>query len=314
MDYAVFAHTNDIDEIRGPEVSIKLARCGAELFSLKLNHPEFGPIGILLNDDEASPDHPWWNSHAPLLFPIVGGLVNNVSRLRDGTQISLKNHGFARKTMFTKKAHGLHSRGAWIEYGIDESSITPGSYPWKFIFRVRYELSGKSLKVTMSVVNNDTTAMWYQFGWHPGFKTPFVPGRGSTSDVRLLLPEGMHTIYECDENSFLTGRKERRKLGGAFDRTSEGLARTYVFDMSEINNRSAALVDPNSGIGLTLSFADFPHLGVWSDGPFICMEPWQGCDDYANQTVFEDKFGIVSLAPGKSDTREIVLSVNSAPS
>jgi len=313
MDYSIAEHADSIDEILGPNLSAKLTRLGAELFSLRLAHPDFGSIGLLLNDDEPIPAHSWWNSHAPLLFPIVGGLVGNISRLRDGTRILLTNHGFARKTLFTRKGHHANASGAWIEYELTDTSIVHGCYPWKFTFVVRYELSDLSLKVTMRVTNRDATDMWYQLGWHPGFKTPFLRDKGNRSDVRLILPEGMYTLYECDDNSSLTGKKERRELGGAFDFTDEGLARTYVFDMSEIKDRTAALVDPNSGMTVMLSFADFPHLGVWSDGPFICLEPWQGCDDYADQTVFEDKFGIVTLAPGKSDTREILLSVNYDP-
>jgi galactose mutarotase-like enzyme len=315
MGYAV-TDNETWDEIHGPSLSIKTLRLGAELFSLRLSHPVFGDVGLLLNDDEQSPDHPWWNSHAPFLFPIVGGLVNNSSRLRDGTAILLKNHGFARKTKWIKTGQGANDSGAWLEYALDESAPAPGCYPWKFTFSVRYELSGLSLAVIMRVINDDAERMWYQVGWHPGFKTPFLPaapgapGAEKMSDVSLLLPKGEYTLYECDDRSFLTGKKERKSLGGSFPFTAEGLARTYVFDMHEIAHRTVALHDPLSAISVSLSFQDMPHLGVWSDGPFICLEPWQGCDDYAKQTVFEEKFGIVALAPGESDTRKIILSVN----
>jgi galactose mutarotase-like enzyme len=301
------------DELTGPGLSIKTARLGAELFSLRFAHPSHGTVGLLLNDNEPAPEHPWWNSHAPILFPIVGGLVNNSSRMRDGTEITLKNHGFARKTVWTLMDQGAGASDAWIEYGLDDSSIPPGCYPWKFSLTVRYRLSGMSLGMTLRVTNNDTKPLWYQIGWHPGFATPFVPGTGRKSNVSLILPQGMYTVYECDDNSFLTGSKVRKRLGNEFPFTEQGLARTYVLDMTEVERRSAALYDPASGITVTLSFQDMPHLGIWSNGPFICMEPWQGCDDYARQTAFEEKFGIVSLDPGKIDTREIVLSVNLAP-
>jgi galactose mutarotase-like enzyme len=165
----------------------------------------------------------------------------------------------------------------------------------------------------MMVVNEDRETMWYQMGWHPGFKTPFVYGKGSKSDVRLLLPEGMYTMYECNRDSFLTGKSERKQLGGAFPFTEEGLDYTYVFDMKEIPDRWAALYDPQSNIRVMLAFSDLPHLGVWSNSgaPFICLEPWQGCDDFAAPTPFEKKFGIVSLDPGQSDLRSVLLSVSS---
>jgi galactose mutarotase-like enzyme len=309
MKYAV-VNAGTWDEITGPGLSMKTARLGAELFSLRFSHPAYGTVGLLLNDDEQAPDHPWWNSHAPILFPIVGGLFNNSSRMRDGTEIRLKNHGFARKTLWTLKEQGASASGAWIEYALDDFSIPPGCYPWKFSLSVRYRLSGMSLAVSMRVVNNDTKAMWYQLGWHPGFTTPLVSGVGHSSDVMLLLPDGMYTVYDCDDKSFLNGSKERKRLGCAFSFTTEGLARTYILDMTEIERRTATVRDPASGISVTLAFDDFPHLGLWSNGPFICVEPWQGCDDYLRQTVFEEKFGIVPLDPGKSDTREIVLSVN----
>jgi len=311
MKYSI-AETNTYDELAGDQMTVKILRCGAELFSMQINHPQYGVIGLLLNDGEENPSHAWWNSHAPFLFPIVGGLVDKRSRCRDGREIMLDSHGFARKTVFTVIDKGQNRDCAWIEYGIDHTMISNVVYPWHFELGVRYEISGLGLKVSMKVTNTDETKIWYQCGWHPGFKTPFIYGKGKKSDVMLFMSKGKAIRYECDRDSFLTGNKKELELQGAFPFTENDLDYTYVLDLQEIKERSVGLFDPNSGITVTLSFDDFPHLGIWSNanGPFICLEPWQGCDDFAVQTLFEDKFGIAALDAGQHDKREINVSVS----
>ncbi len=310
MKYSI-SQTNVYDVLASEKLTVKILRLGAELFSVKVLHPTHGEIGLLLNDDEIEPDHSWWNSHAPFLFPIVGGLVNKTSHCRDGKTIKLEGHGFARKTVFSVIDKGQSDKSVWIEYEIDNTAVSNAAYPWQFEFRVRYELSDNGLNVAIKVKNNDETTMWYQCGWHPGFKAPFIYGKGNKADVNLILPKGKAIIYECDRESFLTGKKKEIELGGVFPFTEEGLDYTYVFDMHDIPDKTVKLFDPNSGITIHLSFNDFPHLGIWSNanGPFICLEPWQGCDDFANPTLFEDKFGIASLEAGQQDQREINLSL-----
>ena len=64
------------------------------------------------------------------------------------------------------------------------------------------------------------------------------------------------------------------------------------------------LMNRNTGRGIQVSFGDFPMLGIWTmpdkAAPYICIEPWQGCGAYEDETGrFEDKPYAVILAPGE---------------
>ena len=314
MSYTI-STGNKVDIIHGPLMDLKVRHIGAEPISLKMHHPVDGDIGILLNDDLEKKEHHYWKSHAPFLFPIVGGLVGGKSTTTDGKEIVLGGHGFARKAHFTLCDHGADDEKGWLEYYIDNDLVhwnEENSYPWKFRFGIRFVVAGNELSVSMIVKNCDTSTMWYQMGWHPGFHTPVNIGRGSRNDVALLLPSGTAPLHECDRDSFLTGAVESVVTGGLFPFTDKGLDYTYVLDMTDYKDRYAALRDPHSGITTTVRFPDLPHLGLWAmpDSPYICIEPWQGADDYAVQTPFDKKFGVASLPPGGVDTRTMTVTVD----
>ena len=314
MPFSVKTGT-DYDEINSPALDLKVLRCGAEPFSLKLHHPQLGDVGLLLNDDQLEADHHYWKSHAPFLFPIVGGLVGGKSVTGDGREIALGGHGFARTTTFALCDSGSNDHSAWLEYFIDNSMVAwsdTNKYPWKFRFGVRFVITGNRLYTEMKVRNLDNAQMWYQLGWHPGFHTPVDIKHGSRNDVELLLPKGECPLYECDRDSFLTGKVETIKTGGAFHFDDRGLDYTYVLDMNNYADRWAALRDPHSGITTKVLFPDLPHLGLWAmpDSPYICIEPWQGADDFTEKSLFEKKFGIASLLPGENDSRTVTVEIS----
>ncbi|GEM_PF-172482 len=304
-----FQQLSDRDELIAPHLRISIARVGAELISIRALKAG-ATIPLLWNDGEPTPTHNGWKRHAPFLFPIVGGLVNKKSVMTDGTRIELNNHGFARDTEFQLYGAGATDVSVWAEYGINERMINDCVYPWKHEFIVRYELSrygaNTLLTVTMTVRNTDNTDMYYQLGWHPGLKSP-VTEKGTKSNVQLLLPHGQYTQYEMDNNSFMTGSSIEKTLGGVFPVTEEELGMTYTFDMTHIKNRTVKLYDPAAKITSVIEFNDMPHLGIWStpNAPFICIEPWQGCDDHSAQEPFDKKFGIMKLAPGACDERSV---------
>jgi galactose mutarotase-like enzyme len=53
---------------------------------------------------------------------------------------------------------------------------------------------------------------------------------------------------------------------------------------------------------VTVRFAGFPYLGIWSpkgDVPFVCLEPWHGVMPLGSSPQeLEKKEGVRSLAPG----------------
>ena len=80
------------------------------------------------------------------------------------------------------------------------------------------------------------------------------------------------------------------------------LADTLIYD--GLLSGGVSLVHRDTGRGLRVDFHQFPMLGIWTmpgkSAPYICIEPWQGCGAYADETgVFADKPHRVILAPGE---------------
>jgi galactose mutarotase-like enzyme len=163
----------------------------------------------------------------------------------------------------------------------------------------------------MTVVNTGDVPLPFQLGWHPGFRTPLVDG--SKRACRLVLPQGRAVRMANDEDCHLTGGREEIELAGDFSFDERQLDATYMFDFSNTppEKRVATLTDPDGSAGVRVRFGDYPYLGLWSeaDAPYICIEPWQGMDDSADQEPFDEKFGIVILPPGASDSRTASIEV-----
>jgi len=84
----------------------------------------------------------------------------------------------------------------------------------------------------------------------------------------------------------------------------------HLFDQdalifSELQSKKVSLEKESSKI-LTVSFDDFPYLGIWSKSahsPFICIEPWQGIADHADHKgEFGRKEGIRRIKSGESES------------
>jgi len=79
-------------------------------------------------------------------------------------------------------------------------------------------------------------------------------------------------------------------------------ARALVF--KNLKSLRVALKSDKSPRRVTMNFAGFPYLGIWShwDGaPFVCLEPWHGIADAKDASGdLAKKEGIERLAPGHS--------------
>jgi len=281
---------------------------GAELVSLELRRTNGDVLGLLVNDGVLEPAGPFWKGHAPLLFPNIGRLVGGRSVTSEGRVVEQPNHGFARRSTFRLVASGIDGPLAWVEYALASSEAAVGSYPWNAGLSVRYELSAGRLAQRVRVSNEGPETLHYSLGWHPGFKAPLAGGPGRKDELVVRLPEGRHELLPVDQASgLLTGERRAFDCDGSLDVREAGLAATYVIALCPSAGRWCEL--SQDGLRVRLDFADHPYLGLWSNagGPFICVEPWQGLDDFLSQEPFDAKEGSLSLEPGAE--RESLVTV-----
>lgn len=298
-------------------LKVAVARKGAELLEVTRECADGTQLSVLWRNGEAAPpEDGFWRRHAPILFPVVGGVHGNRSVTSDGTQVRLPGaHGFFRNSMLELLRVAQEEGGARLVYALESSPATLEMYPWRFGMEVAYSLLYDRIEVSITVTNRDSRPMPFQLGWHPGINVPLA--FGSKGRTRIVLPVGRMVRMLNDAQCYLTGEAVPFDSQGRFEFTESELDGTYMFDVSAVaaEDRVVEVVDEGGCCGVRVAFPDYPHLGLWSNAhaPFVCVEPWQGMDDRVVQEPFDCKFGMVSLGPGFSRTWRASLRVLGGP-
>lgn len=245
-------------------LKVKVNRVGAEITSIinKSNHKEFIWQG----------ESTVWANHAPVLFPIVGGLKNNEYQYDDVTY-KLPRHGFARYNDSFKLVD--HS-ATEIEFELINSDKTIEVYPFEFSFRIKFTLKKTLLSVHHTVQNNSKYPMIFSLGGHPAFSF-----ESSIEDYSLQFSEKEKgSLIVLDDLGLRTDELK------SIDLTGELVLNKNSFDNDAwiIENMASQEVSlkGKSGDTVVMSRGDFEHFGIWSkpNAPFVCLEPWLGLADH----------------------------------
>ncbi|MBW7995196.1 MAG: hypothetical protein FVQ81_01235 [Candidatus Glassbacteria bacterium] len=292
--------------------SVMINRHGCEVIGYRITDSrgkKERELGLMYRDSETAPPESGWKNRATILFPNVGGLKNNESKLGEVIIKSPGNHGVARHSDF-ELVETSHDGSARIKYRLAANSYTREYYPFDFQLDITYELVGSTLSVLFEVSNPGRETLHACWGWHPGFRTPLIPGVGSKQDCKLLFPAGKITRYHNNEHCRLTGETSELEIDGPLERTEEELEATLMFGVDDPGMRRISLEDPIAEVAIRVDFPDMPYLGLWSEPgfEFICIEPWQGMDDHEEQETFDNKPGVVAIAPGERKTSKITVT------
>ena len=228
-----------------------------------------------------------WSGKSPILFPIVGRLLDD-KLLAGGKEYTLPKHGFARKSEFElcRKTDDM------LVYRLTANEQTRAVYPFRFTLEITYRLRGNRLSVEYEVKNTEEEKkLPFSIGGHPAFSCNLGDNlrfsQKETAPRLLLNTDG----YLCDAEPF-------------FDSSSE-----IVID-EEVFRRDALIFEGLKSDSVTLTGKDYqvrvqfggcPFLGIWakSGAPYVCIEPWFGVNDAKGEhTDFYSKKGIVILEGG----------------
>ena len=141
-------------------------------------------------------DPKWWRYTSPVLFPIVGKLVDGKYRA-EGKEFELPGHGFARTSIF----ECIREASDEIVFQLKWNEETLKVYPYKFLLEIAYILRKNRVEIIWTVKNIDDKLMYFSIGAHPALKCPIVDGesfedyylkfdREENSSRILLLPSG----------------------------------------------------------------------------------------------------------------------------
>lgn len=252
-------------------------------------------------------DPAFWTGQSPVLFPIVGKLVNDAYSY-EGKTYELPAHGFARRSKFEV----IESTPEWAVFRLVSSEETLKSYPFPFSFDVTYRLFERSLTIGYQIQNSSNGTIYFSVGGHPAFRCPLLPG------------ETMHDYYLQFEHSekakrlplsgkLLSGEQEHYEITEGTLPLTPDLFKEDAIVLTELRSRMISLKSRKSPKTISLAFEGFPYLGIWSPiggAPFVCLEPWCGIADTAGRSVpFPLKEGIVSLTAEAVFQREFSIRV-----
>ncbi|MBO5230741.1 MAG: aldose 1-epimerase family protein [Clostridia bacterium] len=253
---------------------------GAQLHSLKLK--ENGKEYIW----QGNPDI--WYGQAPVLFPIIGQVIDDKFRY-NGVEYTMPKHGLARKLLFSVK----ECAGAKAVFSLESDENTLKSYPFEFELLVAFELCGKSLVNTMTVINKTKGGMYFSIGAHPGFNC-------NIGDViEFELPETLETERIDSDNLIIPEKFPVIENSREIQITKDIFSKDALI-LSGIKSKKLRIKGENE---IEFTFGDCPFLGIWAKpgAPYVCLEPWYGVNDGREvKNDISEKRGIQHLNDGES--------------
>ncbi len=271
--------------LQNEKIKLTIAAMGAEMVSLIYNGQE--------RIWEGNPDI--WMRHAPVVFPICGGLRDGKYNY-GGKTYEMGRHGFAFTSLFVIES----ATDTEATFLLAANAETKKQYPFDFEFRIHYSLSDTTVEITYSTTNKGDGEMYYSVGGHTGFACPegvenYSVRFEKTEDLICTLPEEGLLGYE--------------KVSKGAD--TDTLALNYDFCVhdsiifEDLESKTLRLVNNTTGEEMELAFADMPDLVIWTKpgAGYICLEPWHGLSDYMDCDYdFTKKKDIICLAAGETKT------------
>ena len=245
-------------------------------------------------------DKAYWGGRAYNLFPFIGRMYKNTYSY-GGKEYTSRTHGVARYFVFR-----LEERSATkLVMLLTENEHTLKEYPFRFEYRVIFEVKDNALTVCQKVTNTDEKTLICAFGGHPGINVPFDGGEfedyylefsEKTSVQRHLfsevapLMEGKAVPYALEDGLKLNLQHD------LFDNDAVVLSNT---------SRQVSYKSANTSRSVKVYFADFKYIGFWhpgkTDAPFVCFEPWSALPATEGiQDELETKEDMTHVDPKKS--------------
>lgn len=264
-------------------ISIAVKKYGAELSSLKSKETDTEYLW------QGNPDV--WYGQSPILFPIVGQILENKYRV-DGKEYEMAKHGIARKRDFELKEQGKN----YIILTQSWNEETLKVYPFKYILDVEFRLVGKKIIVTHTVYNDDNRTLYFSIGAHPGFNCAIGDYLEFEENETLVCEKiNPDSILDGVHYPTLTDEKIFEITAEVFNKDAHilsGMKSDTVYLKSNIRKEF-----------IKFNFGKAPYLGIWAKpgAEYVCIEPWYGInDDYEKKADFSQKRAIQSISTNKN--------------
>ena len=288
-------------KISNDHLTASISPLGAELQSLKLNHNQHELIWQ--RDPEV------WSGSAPILFPIVGRLIDG-RYILDGKTYAMPIHGIVRAETWTVAEHAK----THVTLEISDSEESRQCYPFRWKLVVRFELTDCQLTVRYWITNLDTRTLYFSFGSHPAFNLDF--GSHQISDY-VLRTDNRGMAWQ--RRKIVDGKLGKERFDLDWQGRDLPLSET-IFDegalvFTGIRCRQLLLLNSRDPRQIIFETGGAPDLGIWakSGAPYVCIEPWYGYDDPEDHDQqLTTKPGIQTLESQGVFTTAYSIGLNSA--
>lgn len=258
--------------LKNKNLQVVVKSFGAELSSIKKVDSEYEYLWQGHKE--------YWKRQAPILFPIVGRLLNDTYKYNEESY-HMTQHGFARDSEFEV----VESSDRHVVYGLKSNEDSLLKYPFEFELQLGYELVNDLIKVSYKVINLNDQVMPFSIGAHPAFNWD------KSQEARFDFNEVEVKSYLVTSKGITDGPKVSLKPIEITEDLFRNDALVYEGLYSTVFN--------NGSIGIEMNFEGFPYVGLWSmpsGAPFVCIEPWYGFGDkFDHNGNLLDKEGIVLL-------------------
>jgi galactose mutarotase-like enzyme len=254
-------------DIEHSHLTARISPVGAELQSLKLNRD--GHELIWQRDPEI------WAGSAPILFPVVGRLING-QYMFEGQTYTMPIHGIVRTETWAIAEKGE----SHVTFEISDSETSTQCYPFHWKLAVRFELTDLQLTVRYSVTNIDTRTLYFSLGSHPGFNLDF--GSDCLSDYALRTDNHGEP---WQRRRIVDGKLSKERFAvdwrGRDLPLSESSFDEDALVFTDIQCQQLTLVHSSDPRQIIFGTGGAPDLGIWArrGAPYVCIEPWYGYDD-----------------------------------
>ena len=263
--------------------TLAVKEMGAELNSLKSKKSGFE---FIWDGNEE-----YWYGQSPILFPIIGRLLDDKYRL-NGCEYTMPKDGIVRKKPFTL-VESTNDSLTFVQTD-DEESIN--IYPYKFELKVKFTLTDNGLVVDHTVTNKSDSVMYYSFGAHPAFNCEI-------GDYLEFNKDTVLTTERIDHDSILIEEKFPVDMNDNKVIITKDIFNDDALILSNYNSDIVTLKSNNHNRQIKFNFKS-PLLGVWAKpgAPYVCIEPWWGVNDnYDKKDDLSQKRDIMALEPSKSE-------------
>lgn len=225
-----------------------------------------------------------WGGQAPILFPIIGRLIDDKYTL-DGKEYDMPKHGFARKMPWEFIGADNNS----ISFRLSDTDDTRKIYPYEFDLTVTYTLDGDTLCVSHDIKNKNDGVMYFSIGAHPAFNCTIgdvlsFDDNETISTEKIVL---VKSLLLPDKTPVLNDEKDIVITKDIFNEDA------LILSGFKSDNITLNLAEGNRKIVFNLGKA--PYLGIWAKpgAPYVCIEPWYGVNDsLVKKNDFSEKTAI----------------------